>query len=1444
MDQEPSNKQPAITMKSPFKFLDSYTKEDRDIFFGREREIEELYHRVFESKIMLVYGVSGTGKSSLIHCGLANKFQETDWLPLVIRRGSNILDSLASAIKSASITPQSGEIQTALQFKKAVRSLYLDHYKPVYFIFDQFEELFIFGSKEEDEGFIKILKSLLASEIQCKFIFILREEFLGWLTTFEKSVPGFFSNRIRIEKMDIGNARKVIEGPCKIYNIDVQEGFADKMLEKLCPPKESEIELTYLQVYLDKIFRLASEDVADGTGKIIFHISDLDKAGNVYDILGSFLDEQISQLPDPEVAMTILKAFVSARGTKRPVNIEKIREYALSTGKIIDEKTINDLLISFVNLRILQEKDRNEKYELRHDALASKIFEKITMIEKELLEIRQLIENAYHSWEKRGILLSAEDLQYIGPYETRLYLPDNYSRLVESSKRELVKAQHRRRNMLTAAAIALIIILTGFTLWAVRERGKAVENEKIANEAKTKATTSEADAIKARDKAVESDTKAIASEKEAIKARDAAKESESRALYEKTIAEKREIQAQANNFNFLSKEEVAQDPTIALQLAMYALSLDSGNEAIHNNLSSIYYDNSFYKILFRVPEGSLIQISPDWTKIVSSFERTARICGINGDHSHLLFGHLANLFVINSAHKISRVGYDNITSINFSPDGSLVLTGSQDKTARLWDINGNNLQIFKGHLNYISSVVFSPDGKKVLTGSFDRTAKLWDLKGNCLKTFSGHKFGILSVAFSPDGQSILTGSADSTAILWDLDGNTLQTFKGHAGYVLKVAFSNDGKTILTGSSDQTARLWDLSGKILQIFSGHTDNITSMAFSPDGKTILTGSSDNTARLWDIHGNTLQIFKGHSEYIYSVAYSPDGKKILTSSEDGTARVWDISNTSDITLAGHKSYIFGAAFSPDGKNIMTISYDRTVKIWDNDGKNLRSIPVTSNFLAVAPDGKSFLVGILASQLIDLDGNKLQTFTGHYQFVYSATFSPDGKKILTGSQDKTARLWDLNGKTIQIFKGHAKTIVSVAFSPDGNKILTGSLDETARLWDLKGNTLQIFKGHINGITSVAYSPDGKTILTGSGDKTARLWDLSGNTLQVFKGHTDALTSVSFSPDGKTILTGSIDKTVRLWDLHGNTLQILTGYKTAVYSASFSPDGKTILTASGDNTTKLIPVKRSFKSFLSTNGFEKLNLEQELKYNIFSMDQINSVKNINRLPDGLTYFISELENQKEKNSQSIKEATSILERLWGNISEITDKQSFYRSSLEIFYLSPQKFISDIIEKENRLFLASATKEEIKEAYEFYSQRCSNMDSVKIQLNIPDYFIRISRKLLTVDTTAKHIIATDLQAISWPLIQNKRFKTSLEAVNLALEADSTNPYIYSIYPLALLLNNRYDEAESIYRKYYKEFIINNNVKSNKQIYLEDIADLERRGIAHPGYARIKELLNQ
>ncbi|AKG21185.1 AAA-like domain-containing protein [Calothrix sp. 336/3] len=222
-------------------------------------------------------------------------------------------------------------------------------------------------------------------------------------------------------------------------------------------------------------------------------------------------------------------------------------------------------------------------------------------------------------------------------------------------------------------------------------------------------------------------------------------------------------------------------------------------------------------------------------------------------------------------------------------------------------------------------------------------------------------------------------------------------------------------------------------------------------------------------------------------------------------------------------------------------------------------------------SPDGKRIVTASL-----DKTTRVWDTFTtvtelkGHTYAVNSTIFSPDGKAIVTASADKIARVWDTSGKVLAQFKGHTSTVNSARFSPDGKRILTASSDNTARVWDTSGKVLAQFKGHTSSVISVIFSPDGKRILTASWDKTARLWDTSGQVLTQFKGHKSAVNSAIFSPDGKRILSASWDKTARLWDTSGQVLTQFKGHKSAVNSAIFSPDGKRILTASGDKTARL----------------------------------------------------------------------------------------------------------------------------------------------------------------------------------------------------------------------------------------------------------------------------------
>ena len=1140
-------------IKSPFKFLDSYTIEDREIFFGRDQEITELYRRVFESKILLVYGASGTGKSSLVNCGLASRFDDSDWLPLYIRRGSNIIDSLNDSINKQALTP----LKKGQSVTEKLQSIYLDHFKPVYLLFDQFEEIFIFGNQEERSGFIKLIREISDSAKQCRIIFILRKEFLAEMTDFRSELPDIFTNCFRVEKMKSTNAISAVEGPCRVNNIETETGFSEELIDKLCP-EGFEIELTYLQIYLDRIFRIA-EAGKNENEKLRFSKELLTKAGSVSDLLGQFLEEQIREFDDPDTGMAILKSFVSVQGTKRQMNEQEILDAVKAFGIEIGATYLLKNLTKFVDLRILRERDEAGYFELRHDALASKIYEKFTAIEKDIIEVKQFIENALSVYGKRGKLLTDDDLKYIAPYEDKLYLSKPSEAFINRSKNEITRARRRRRNFVSAATIALIIVLSGFTIWAMNERGIA--------------------------------------------------------LKEKVISNLNYLKAQANNFNYLSQKVVETDPTTALRLAEYANSIDSINPDIVQNITRIYYDNNFYKIVSKHEDRiRSVAFSPDGKSIlIGSDDNTARLCDLHGNELQIFIGHK-----------------DGIKSVAFSPDGKNILTGSSDKTAILWDLNGNILKIFKGHDDGIFSVAFSPDGKRILTGSDDKTARLWDLQGNELQLFKGHKNNIWSVAFSPDGKSILTGSLDSTVRLWDLQGNVLQVFKGQKDFFLAVAFSPDGKSILTGSFDNTACLWDLQGHELRVFVGHKGGITSVAFSPDGKSILTGSWDKKARIWDLQGNVLQEFKGHEEVITSVAFSPDGKSILTGSYDKTARRWNIQGNQLHSFYGHGENITSVAFSPDNKSILTGSGDRTARLWDLQGNVLKVfIGHKSRISSVAfsPDGKSILTGSWdnTAKLWDLHGKILKIFKGHDDKINSVAFSSDGKKILTGSDDKTAILWDLQGNALKVLRGHKDGISSVAFSPDGKNILTGSQDSTAFLWDLQGNALKVFKGHNDEITSVAFSPDGKNILTGSYDKTARLWDLHGNILQIFQGQESFIFSVAFSPDGKSILTGSQDNTASIWDLQGNLLQVFKEPNGFITSAVFSPDGKSILTGSWDKTAQLWEIKKPFKEFQKENAYQELSIAQKIKYGIMEFSDVLNLDDLKSIKDAADYYYGEI---------------------------------------------------------------------------------------------------------------------------------------------------------------------------------------------------------------------------
>ncbi|MBN4001435.1 CHAT domain-containing protein [Nostoc sp. LPT] len=666
---------------------------------------------------------------------------------------------------------------------------------------------------------------------------------------------------------------------------------------------------------------------------------------------------------------------------------------------------------------------------------------------------------------------------------------------------------------------------------------------------------------------------------------------------ELTLQEKEFIQASAEKQNKQEREKKRTN-----QFTIFGLTAGLVVTSMLASAAWWQWQNSAKSELKAISESSAALFASNQKldalrEAIRARRKLQKLVGVDADTQHQV--ELVLRRAVYGAVEYNRLSQHSseVKKVVFSLDGQRIASTSDDKTVKIWKIDGTLLTTLKGHEDTVWDVAFSPDGKTIVSASADKTVKLWKASDSTLLTTLQVSDQVWGVTFSPDGKTIASASNDKTVKLWRAsNGTLLTTLKGHQNTVWKVAFSPDGKTIASASADNTVKLWRVSdGTLLTTLQGHQNAVWDVAFSPDAKTIASASGDKTVKLWNKDGTLLTTLNEHQAPVTGVAFSPDGKTIASASWDKTVKLWNKDGTLLTTLNGHSARVWGVTFSPDGKTLASASSDNTVKLWKLNSTlltTLRGHSATVLRVAYSPNGQ-MLASTSDDNTVKLwrasDGTLLTILKGQQLPVYAVAFSPDGQIIASGSSDRTIKLWKVSLQEpvlLTTLKGHSNGVWGVAFSPDGKTIASASEDSTVKLWNKDGTLLTTFKGHQARVWGVAFSPDGKTIASASDDNTVKLWNKDGTLLTTFKGHNATVAGVAFSPDGKTIASASWDKTVKLWNKDGTLLTTLKGHKAGVFGVTFSPDGKTIASASDDKTVKLWKVSLREPVLLATlNG-------------------------------------------------------------------------------------------------------------------------------------------------------------------------------------------------------------------------------------------------------------------
>jgi WD40 repeat protein len=921
----------AASDSCPYRGLVPYYEEDADYFFGRQSDTGIIVANCLTTRVTLLYGASGVGKSSVLYAGVMRELRERAERNLAERecpecagvafrswrddpveglrlRVKEVLKNLLPGSWTAKLPAGTGTLRDA--FRVWTEFMQSD----LVLLLDQFEEYFLYRDVHDTRFIDEIVAAVNDPDLRVNVLISLREDALAQLDTFKARIPGLFDNCLRIEHLTEASARQAIEEPLKLHNsrlangarrIAIGPGLVDAVIDQvragrvqfrggsgtLQPPGMSgsgRVEAPYLQMVMMRLWR---EEMAAGSDTL--RLSTLHRLGGAEEIVRTHLDRVMASSPKKEqvLASRVFHQLVTPGGTKIAHYVDDLAKYVSAPPAAIG------LLFDHLDdpeARVLRDVTPpgapSKRYEIFHDLLAAPILD----------------------WRQR-----------------------------------FVAHQHRWRSRLKWGALMLLVaVLSGIGISrALRDRSAADLARFEAEKGRTKAEVAQQLA----------ESQSLASEQQKLEID-----------HFRRIEEQKRRNADARLSELYFNETIQQLQTpeaVKVMQSTAQLAVDGPAPtprpkvrpptersalppaAVVEGAATFATDKIFLGHIGDVWTARYsASVGPKRQRFVvtAGKDATARIWDLMGDGDCVLDGHRDEV---------------NVAAFNphpaAHPESWLVATGSDDRTARLWKLTpGYPFASLEGHTGPISGVVWSSDGKQLVTTSKDATIRIWNVTSagaTSRPPLTGHTKMVYapSLVETPAGKWLVTPSTDGTARVWSFPDGRPGPVLNHGASVRRAVLDATGTWVVTAGSDGRAVLWDrASGKQLhEVF--HDKAVRDVAFRPSGSVFVTSSADGTAQVWDAATRQgLALLKGHTAEVFNARFTPNGTGVVTVSWDRTARLWDYAAHRCVAvLTGHANVLWSVEFSPQATNFTTTSADGTARLW-----LLKQIPGGESFLPPA--------------------------------------------------------------------------------------------------------------------------------------------------------------------------------------------------------------------------------------------------------------------------------------------------------------------------------------------------------------------------------------------------------------------------------------------------------------------------------------------------------------